>query len=76
MAGVAAAQALKARGCTVTVFEKSRGFGGRCASKRWEGHTIDHGAQYFTIRDERFRAVVQAASGDALIKRKPVSKRV
>lgn len=68
MAGVSAAHALKARGCTVTLFEKSRGFGGRCATKRWEGHTVDHGAQYFTIRDERFRAAVQAASGDALMK--------
>jgi len=68
MAGVSAANALNARGCTVTLFEKSRGFGGRCATKRWEGHTVDHGAQYFTIRDERFRAAVQAASGDALMK--------
>ncbi len=33
-----------------------------------------HGAQYFTIRDERFRAAVRAASGDALIKlQAPVS---
>ena len=68
MAGISAANALKARGCAVTLFEKSRGFGGRCATKRWEGHTVDHGAQYFTIRDERFRATVQAASGDALRK--------
>ncbi len=66
MAGVSAANALLARGCTVTLFEKSRGFGGRCATKRWEGHTVDHGAQYFTIRDERFRAALRAASGDAL----------
>ena len=68
MAGVSAANALIVRGCTVTLFEKSRGCGGRCATKRWEGHTVDHGAQYFTIRDERFRAAVQAASGDALMK--------
>ena len=68
MAGVSAANALKARGYSVSLFEKSRGFGGRCATKRWEGHTVDHGAQYFTIRDERFRAAVQAASGEALLK--------
>ncbi len=67
MAGVAAAKALLTRRHTVTIFEKSRGFGGRCASKRWEGHVIDHGAQYFTIRDERFRVAVQSASGDALM---------
>ena len=68
MAGVSAANALIARGCNVTLFEKSRGFGGRCATKRWAGHTVDHGAQYFTIRDERFGAAVHAASGDALMK--------
>ena len=56
IAGVSATNALNARGCNVTLFEKSRGYGGRCATKRWEGHTVDHGAQYFTIRDERFRA--------------------
>ena len=73
IAGVSAANALKARGCSVTLFEKSRGLGGRCATKRWEGHTVDHGAQYFTLRDERFRAAVQAASGEALMKvRAPV----
>lgn len=68
MAGVSAANALKASGCTVTLYEKSRGLGGRCATKRWEGHVVDHGAQYFTIRDECFRAAVQVASGDVLMK--------
>jgi predicted NAD/FAD-dependent oxidoreductase len=64
LAGIAAAREFVRKGMTVTVFEKSRGMGGRCASKRWEGHVIDHGAQYFTIRDERFRAAVLGASGD------------
>ncbi|CAN5902376.1 hypothetical protein BH11VER1_BH11VER1_11980 [soil metagenome] len=67
IAGISAAKALLALGHVVTIFEKSRGFGGRCASKRWEGNVIDHGAQYFTLRDEHFRAAVQAASGDALL---------
>lgn len=64
MAGLAAARELAGHGLEVTVFEKSRGMGGRCATKRWEGHVVDHGAQYFTVRDERFRAAVSAASGD------------
>lgn len=29
---------------------------------------VDHGAQYFTMRDERFRAAVQRASGEAVLK--------
>jgi len=66
LAGVAAARELTRRGASVTMFEKSRGLGGRCASKRWEGHVIDHGAQYFTIRDDRFRSAVTAACGDRL----------
>ncbi len=66
MAGVAAGRALQAQGYEITLFEKSRGYGGRCATKRWEGHIVDHGAQYFTLRDERFRAAVEASSGSAL----------
>jgi renalase len=68
IAGVSAGQALKARGFPVTLFEKSHGLGGRCASKRWGGHVIDHGAQYFTIRDGRFREAVLLASGEAAMK--------
>ena len=68
MAGVSAANVLTTHGCAATLFEKSRGYGGRCATKRWEVSTVDHGAQYFTIRDERFGTAVQADSGDALMK--------
>jgi renalase len=70
LAGISAARVLQARGHGVTVFEKSRGFGGRCATKRWEGSVVDHGAQYFTLRDERFRAAVLAASGAAIQRNK------
>jgi predicted NAD/FAD-dependent oxidoreductase len=66
LAGIASARGLTQRGAVVTLLEKSRGFGGRCASKRWEGHVIDHGAQYFTMRDERFRDAATAACGEAL----------
>lgn len=66
LAGIATARGLTQRGAAVTLLEKSRGFGGRCASKRWEGHVIDHGAQYFTMRDERFREAATAACGVAL----------
>jgi hypothetical protein len=39
----------------VTVFEKSRSFGGRCASRKFHEHIVDHGAQYFTVSEEPFR---------------------
>jgi renalase len=66
LAGIAAAHALTSRNAHVTIFEKSRGYGGRCATKRWQGHVVDHGAQYFTLRDERFKHAVEQACGDAI----------
>lgn len=43
-AGLAAARTLKAAGHEVVVFEKSRGFGGRAATKRIGEYTFDSGA--------------------------------
>ena len=46
MAGLAAARALQAQQAwEITVYEKSRGFGGRVASRRRDGYIFDHGAQ-------------------------------
>ena len=54
-------------GVPVTVFEKSRGVGGRMAT-RWseDGLTFDHGA-VFTARDERFKRYVQSWQYDGLV---------
>lgn len=58
LAGLACAGRLRESGHAVTVFEKSRGPGGR-ASTRHEGPLdFDHGAQYFTVRDPEFRRIV------------------
>lgn len=59
LAGLSAAQALHAAGQEVQLFDKSRGSGGRMASKRSEAGSLDLGAQYFTARDRRFVEVVQ-----------------
>jgi predicted NAD/FAD-dependent oxidoreductase len=73
MAGIGAARLLADAGFRVVVFDKSRGMGGRCATKRWEGHLVDHGAQYFTMRDEDFsRAVRLACGGDLLEIKAPI----
>jgi hypothetical protein len=66
MAGVSAGRLLADRGHEVTLLEKSRGYGGRCATKRWEGHVVDHGAQYLTVRHPDFAAAVHHACGEAL----------
>lgn len=59
LAGLACASALQARGQRVTVLEKSRGTGGRLATRRQTDWQCDHGAQYFTARDPRFQAQLQ-----------------
>lgn len=54
MAGITAARALIAAGQTVQVFEKSRGSGGRLASKRSEMGRVNLGAQSFNAEDALF----------------------
>lgn len=73
IAGIGAARLLAAGGLRVVVFDKSRGLGGRCATKRWKGHSVDHGAQYFTMRDADFTNVVRMACGADLLEiRSPI----
>lgn len=66
MAGISAANALVRSGWEVVVFEKSRGWGGRCATKRIDGCIVDHGAQYFTLRHPDFEAAVREGCGETL----------
>jgi renalase len=55
ISGLACARKLRGYGVEARVFEKSRGVGGRVATRRSEsGATFDHGAQYFTARDPDF----------------------
>lgn len=59
MSGLRAAQVLEASGqCRVRLFDKGRGVGGRTSLRRAAPFTFDHGAQYFTARDQVFRAQV------------------
>jgi len=52
--GMACARTLVQAGHSDTVFEKSRGAGGRMSTRQTEFGAFDHGAQYFTVRDTRF----------------------
>ncbi|MEI8030476.1 MAG: FAD-dependent oxidoreductase [Comamonadaceae bacterium] len=63
MAGIACARTLVQAGHRVSVFEKSRGFGGRMATRQSAFGTFDHGAQYFTARDPRFVRALQTVPG-------------
>lgn len=64
MAGLAAARRLAGAGCDVSIFDKSRGVGGRMATRRAEGLQFDHGAQFFTARGDGFVREVEALVGD------------
>lgn len=61
ISGLFAARTLADHGLPVTVFDKGRGVGGRMSTRRVDGRPcFDHGAQYFTARDLRFRQYVQS----------------
>ncbi|MEO6124307.1 MAG: FAD-dependent oxidoreductase [Ilumatobacteraceae bacterium] len=56
LAGLTAAGDLTAAGHKVTIFDKGRSPGGRMATRRIGNATIDHGAQFFTVRSDEFGA--------------------
>jgi renalase len=58
LAGLVTATKLSGR-AELVVFEKSRGPGGRMATRYAGDHAFDHGAQFFTARSRNFRAFLQ-----------------
>jgi len=58
LAGLTACALLKEAGHDVVVLDKGRGLGGRMATRRLGALSFDHGAQFFTARSPRFRALV------------------
>lgn len=58
LAGLFAARELQRAGHDVRLFEKSRGRGGRLASKRFDWAQFDLGAQYFTVKTPAFQQEV------------------
>jgi renalase len=67
MAGLALASQLQSW-ADVTVFEKSRGVGGRLATRREAGFAFDHGAQFFTARAASFREFLQPMLANGTIR--------
>ena len=61
ISGLAAAGELAMAGCRTIVLEKSRGIGGRMATRRIGAAVCDHGAQFFTVRTRAFGATVADA---------------
>lgn len=77
LAGTACARGLRAAGVQVTVFDKSRGVGGRLATRRASvalpGHAdpvqvgFDHGAPQIVARSPRLRAVLARAQAQGVV---------
>lgn len=66
MAGLTAARRLSDQ-LDITLFDKSRGVGGRMSTRYAGNYEFDHGAQYFTLTDPDFEALIAGltASGAA-----------
>jgi len=54
LSGLTAARHIAAGGHDVTVLDKGRSSGGRCATRRIGDAVLDHGAQFFTVRSAEF----------------------
>jgi renalase len=59
ISGLLVASTLQRESWDVTVLDKGQGVGGRMATRRVDGGTFDHGAQFFTVRGERFGDLVE-----------------
>ena len=67
-AGLACANALKQRGFAPVIFEKSRGIGGRVATRRRDSLQIDHGAQVLMAANGAAADLISAAQASGRAK--------
>ncbi len=68
ISGLMAAQHLKRSGIHVLVIDKGNRPGGRMATRPFEGAIFDYGAQYFTVRHERFASYQRAWETKGLVR--------
>ncbi|MDY7019879.1 MAG: FAD-dependent oxidoreductase [Cyanobacteriota bacterium] len=69
LAGLTAAQMLKKAGYSTIVLEKSRGVGGRCATRRISGSRVDHGARYLETTGEKTQYLIEQLKTANLLER-------
>lgn len=62
VSGLVAARELQRAGRRVLLMDKSKGLGGRLASRRIGDASFDHGAQFITTRDARFAEILRGAA--------------
>lgn len=56
VAGLSCSRILSQEGHSVKIFDKGRFAGGRLASRTRDENQFDYGAQYFTVKNERFES--------------------
>ena len=66
VAGLACAKVLVQAGKTVRLLERSRGVGGRCATRRIEGQPVDHGLVFLHGQSSDFLAALREVPGQWL----------
>lgn len=66
IAGLSCARALRDAGRAVTVLERARGVGGRCATWRLDGVPVDLGVAFLHGRDPSFLAALEAVPATRL----------
>lgn len=70
IAGLACARALLEVGLDPVIFDKSRGVGGRLATRRTDtGLQFDHGAPHLTATDAAFAALLEQAEAEGAVSR-------
>ncbi len=67
IAGLRAARGLADRGLVPVVLERSRGVGGRCATRRVEGRPVDHGVAFVHGTDPELLDVAAAVPGGPVL---------
>ena len=75
LAGLMAGRTLAEAGHEVVLLDKGRSPGGRLATRRIGAATLDHGAQFFTVRSEAFAARVDRWEADGLVRVGPAASR-
>lgn len=64
VAGLACARELSALGIPAVVLDKGRGVGGRCATRRVHGRSVDHGVAFLHGSDRSFLETLEAVASD------------
>jgi renalase len=63
IAGLSCAKVLASAGKTVRVVERSRGVGGRCATRRIDGQPVDHGSVFLHGSSPEFLSALREVPG-------------